>query len=47
MSGFLPFLLREYRLSLVRLGDHLTQAAFFVMIATLFPLAVGPSPKHL
>jgi hypothetical protein len=29
MSGFLPFLLREYRLSLVRLGDHLTQAAFF------------------
>lgn len=47
MSGFLPFLLREYRLSLVRLGDHLTQAAFFVMIATLFPLALGPSPDLL
>ncbi|MBL6604556.1 MAG: heme exporter protein CcmB [Alphaproteobacteria bacterium] len=47
MNGFFHFLMREYRLSLARLGDHLTQAAFFVMVATLFPLAVGPSPELL
>jgi len=47
MRGFFAFLSREYRLSLARLGDHLTQSAFFVMLATLFPLAVGPSPDLL
>ena len=47
MRGFVHFFIREYRLSLARLGDHLTQSVFFVMLATLFPLAVGPSPKLL
>ena len=47
MRGVVHFFIREYRLSLARLGDHLTQSVFFVMLATLFPLAVGPSPKLL
>ena len=41
MRGFAHFFIREYRLSLARLGDHLTQSAFFVMLATLFPLALS------
>jgi ABC-type transport system involved in cytochrome c biogenesis permease component len=47
MNGYFRLLAREGRVGLARLGDHLAQAAFFIMVATLFPLAVGPAPDTL
>ena len=38
---------RDLRLALRRPGDALSYIGFFVMIATLFPLAIGPSPEKL
>ena len=38
---------RDFRLALRRPGDALSYIGFFVMIATLFPLALGPSPEKL
>lgn len=39
--------LRDMRLAVRRPGDIITSVAFFVMIATLFPLAIGPEPSVL
>ena len=38
---------RDLRLALRRRGDVLNVLIFFVVVASLFPLAVGPEPKQL
>ena len=38
---------RDWRLAMRRPGDALSYIGFFVMIATLFPLALGPAPDKL
>ena len=38
---------RDMRLAIRRPGDALSYIGFFVMIATLFPLALGPAPDKL
>ena len=47
MGVFILCLRREALLGIGALGDHIGQAAFFIMIAALFPLAVGPSADTL
>ena len=47
MGAFTLCLRREVLLGTGAFGDHIGQAAFFVMIAALFPLAVGPSADML
>ena len=47
MTGFLTVLLRELRIALRRKGDVLNVLVFFVVIASLFPLGVGPEPNQL
>ena len=47
MGAFLICVRREALLGRGAFGDHIGQAAFFVMIAALFPLAVGPSADTL
>ena len=47
MGVFILCLRREALLGTGALGDHIGQAAFFIMIAALFPLAVGPSTDTL
>ena len=47
VDNFTICLQRESLLGKGVMGDHLGQVAFFVMIAALFPLAVGPSPDLL
>ena len=47
MGVFILCLRREALLGTGALGDHIGQAAFFIMIAALFPLAVGPSADTL
>ena len=42
MSGFVALIAREIRLSTRRGGEALTLVMFFVMVAALFPFAVGP-----
>ena len=38
---------RDWQLALRRPGEILSYLGFFIMIATLFPLAIGPSPDDL
>ncbi len=47
MNGFFLYFTRERLSANARLGDHLAQAAFFVMLASLFPLTVGPAADGL
>jgi len=47
MNGFLPVLRRELRIALRRKGDALNVLVFFVVVASLFPLGVGPEPNQL
>lgn len=47
MVAFIICLRREALLGKGMLGDHIGQTAFFIMIAALFPLAVGPSAETL
>jgi heme exporter protein B len=47
MSGFLAVLRREWRVALRRKGDVLNVLVFFVVVASLFPLGVGPEPNQL
>jgi heme exporter protein B len=47
MTGFLSVLHRELRVALRRKGDVLNVLVFFVVIASLFPLGVGPEPNQL
>lgn len=47
MAGFLLVLRRELRLALRHKGDALNALAFFIVVASLFPLAIGPDPNQL
>jgi len=46
-SGMLGIVRRDLLLAWKRPGDILNPLFFFAMVATLFPLAVGPSPEQL
>ena len=46
-EAFLPVLRRELRIALRRKGDALNVLVFFVVVASLFPLGVGPEPGLL
>lgn len=47
MTIFTGLLARELRLSLRHGGDSLAVLLFFVLAASLFPLAIGPAPETL
>ena len=47
LGFFLSCIRRDMRLSLSHYGDGLAQLGFFLMIASLFPIAVGPAPEKL
>jgi heme exporter protein B len=47
MAGFLTVLRRELQIALRRKGDFLNVLVFFVVVASLFPLGVGPEPNQL
>jgi heme exporter protein B len=47
MSRFLAILTREVRLSLRHGADTVAALLFFVVCASLFPLAIGPAPETL
>ena len=47
MTPFTALLARELRLALRHAGDTLAAVLFFVLAASLFPLAVGPAPETL
>jgi heme exporter protein B len=47
MTGFLAILHRELKIALRRKGDVLNVLVFFVVVASLFPLGVGPEPNQL
>jgi heme exporter protein B len=47
MTGFLAILRRELQIALRRKGDALNVLVFFVVVASLFPLGVGPEPNQL
>ena len=46
-QGFPLVVRRELRLALRRKGDVLNVLVFFVVVASLFPLGVGPEPNQL
>ena len=46
-QGFAAVVRRDVLLAWKRPGDVLNPLFFFAMVATLFPLAVGPSPEQL
>ena len=46
-QGFAAVIRRDVLLAWKRPGDVLNPLFFFAMVATLFPLAVGPSPEQL
>ena len=46
-QGFPLVVYRELRLALRRKGDVLNVLVFFVVVASLFPLGVGPEPNQL
>jgi heme exporter protein B len=47
MNAFSAVLGRDLRLALRRKGDVLNVLVFFVVVASLFPLGVGPEPNQL
>ncbi|MGJ7506213.1 heme exporter protein CcmB [Variovorax sp. GT1P44] len=47
LRGLRCVVLRDLRLALRRPADHAAVLFFFVMVASLFPLAVGPEPELL
>ena len=47
MRAFSFIVRREMRLALRRKGDVLNVLVFFVVVASLFPLGVGPEPNQL
>lgn len=47
MPAFAFIVRRELRLALRRKGDVLNVLVFFVVVASLFPLGVGPEPNQL
>ena len=47
LGGFTAIVRRDLLLAWKRPGDILNPLFFFAMVASLFPLAVGPSPEQL
>jgi heme exporter protein B len=47
VAGMLALAMRDLSLAMKRPGDVLNPLFFFVMVAALFPLAVGPSAEQL
>jgi heme exporter protein B len=47
IDGFIAIIRRDLLLAWKRPGDVLNPLFFFAMVASLFPLAVGPSPEQL
>ncbi|MFZ5560495.1 MAG: heme exporter protein CcmB [Pseudomonadota bacterium] len=47
MSAARALLLRDLRLALRQSGDWLMPLGFFMLVVTLFPLAITPEPKKL
>lgn len=47
LDGFTAIVRRDLLLAWKRPGDVLNPLFFFAMVASLFPLAVGPSPEQL
>jgi heme exporter protein B len=47
MSAVLALLGRDLRLALRQSGDWLMPLGFFMLVVTLFPLAITPAPKQL
>jgi len=47
IDGFIAIIKRDLLLAWKRPGDVLNPLFFFAMVASLFPLAVGPSPEQL
>jgi heme exporter protein B len=47
MTGFLAVLARDLHLSLRHGADTLAAVLFFLLAASLFPLAIGPAPETL
>jgi heme exporter protein B len=47
MKGFLALLSRELRLAARHGAESLAALLFFVVVVTLFPLAIGPAPETL
>jgi heme exporter protein B len=47
MNAFLALVQRDVRLALRRKSEVLTALFFFVVVATLFPLGIGPEPAVL
>ena len=47
LNGFMLMLRRDLRVSLRRRSDTFSTLIFFVMVASLFPLGVGPEPQLL
>ena len=47
MTALVALLVRELRLSLRHSADTLASLAFFLLTASLFPLAIGPEPATL
>ena len=47
MEGFALIVCRDLRIALRRQGDVLNVLVFFVVVASLFPLGVGPEPNQL
>ena len=47
MTAFLAMVVRELRLSLRHGADTLAALLFFLLAASLFPLAIGPEPGRL
>ena len=47
MNGFSAIVRRDLRIVLRRKGDALNVLVFFVLVASLFPLGVGPEPNQL
>lgn len=47
MSGFLQIVARDLRLAYRARGEALLAVSFFLLVAALFPLALGPEPRLL
>lgn len=47
MRAFFVCLKRDVAIGWQNIGDLIAQLGFYLMIATLFPLAVGPAPQQL
>jgi heme exporter protein B len=47
MRGFAVIVQRDLRIAMRRKGDVLNVLVFFILVASLFPLGIGPEPEQL